>query len=171
MFILGLMRKLLFVPLFISLIFLSGCSTGISSSEKLACSALYTSWQKVDFYESQNFGDLYSTSGVSQLGDNSESSEILGRNSRMADAIRVGLQEGDDDDLRQLATTHSLKWTSASNDGLTLMRSLIGTAKDGKTQLNDIQMSLLTNASVDIVDAGNLAIKMRTRCIEIGYKG
>jgi hypothetical protein len=87
----------------------------------------------------------------------------------MAAAIREAMVEEDDEDLRQLVTQHSLKWTSASNDGLTLMRSLIFAAKSGSENLNDVQMSLMSNSSLDVVDAGNIAIKIRSRCIEIGY--
>lgn len=165
------MHKSLLASFFFSSVFLTGCASGISSSEKLACDAVFESWPKVDFYETRNFSYLYSTTGVSRLGDNSESSEILGQNSRMASAIRDGMQEGDDEELTQLVTKHSLSWTKASNDGANLLRSLIFTAKMGKTQLNDVQLNLLADASADIIDAGNAAIQMRTRCIKIGYQG
>jgi hypothetical protein len=88
----------------------------------------------------------------------------------MAAALREEMVEGDDEDLRRLVTQHSLKWDSASNDGLTLMRSLIFTAKFGGQNLNDIQINKMRNSSGDIIDAGNIAMKIRSRCIEIGYE-
>jgi len=161
-------KKLAALPFLFLL--LSGCSAGISSSEKLACDALFESWQKIDFYETSNFNYLYSTTGVSRLGDNSKSSVALVQNSKMAAALREEMVEGDDEDLRRLVTQHSLKWDSASNDGLTLMRSLIFTAKFGGQNLNDIQINKMRNSSGDIIDAGNIAMKIRSRCIEIGYE-
>lgn len=153
-----------------TLLLLTSCSSGVSSSEKLACDALFESWKKVDFYETSNFDFLYASTGVSRLGDNSESSTILSQNSQMAAALREAMVESDDEDLRQLVTQHSLEWTSASNDGLTLMRSLIFKAKSGSKNLNDVQLSLMRNSSEDIIDAGNIAMKIRSRCIDIGYK-
>lgn len=161
-------NKLAVLSVFV--LFLSGCSAGISSSEKLACDALFEPWQKVDFYEVSNFKFLYSTYGVSRLGDNSETSTILGKNSQMAAALRQAMGEGDDEDLQQLVTQHSLRWTSASNDGTTLMRSLVFKAKMGGENLNDVQLNLMSNSSAKIIEAGNIAMKIRSRCIEIGYK-
>jgi hypothetical protein len=158
------------VALAVSLILLSGCAAGVSSPEKLACDALFESWEKVDFDETSNFNYLYLTSGVSRLGDNSESSTILVKNNRMATAIREAMELDDDDELRQLVNQHAIQWTRASNAGLNLMRSLIFTAKFGEEQLNDNQLSLMRKSSGGIIDAGNTAMKIRSRCVEIGYK-
>lgn len=60
---------------------LVGCSSGITTNEKFVCDALFESWPKVDLAEANNFKFLYETSGVSRLGDNSESSRLLSQNS------------------------------------------------------------------------------------------
>jgi hypothetical protein len=164
------MRKQLLAILVMSSILLSGCSKGLSSAEQLTCDALSESWDSVDFHEISNFNYLYETYGVSQLGDNSESAMTITQNKQMASLIRDGLKEGDDEELRQLASSHYLKWSIAASNGLTVLRSVIGTAKDGKTELNSVQSESLNNAIRDIAGAEKIAEEIRTRCNAIGYK-
>ena len=164
------MRKQILAILAISSVLLSGCSKGLSAAEQLTCDALSESWDTVDFFEISNFNYLYETYGVSQLGDNSKSAEIITQNKQMASLISDGLKEGDDEELRQLATSHSLKWSIAASNGLTVLRSVIGTAKDGKTELNSVQSEMLNNSIGDIADAEKIDEEIRTRCDTIGYK-
>ena len=88
----------------------------------------------------------------------------------MASELRAAISENDDEELSDLVRLHKLKWTKASNDGLLLMRSVIGTAKDGRNSLNNVQTNLLVRSSKAIIEAGTLAIQIRSQCIEIGFK-
>jgi hypothetical protein len=47
---------------------------------------------------------------------------------------------------------------------------VIGTAKDGKTELNSVQSEMLNNSIGDIEDAEKIAEEIRARCNTIGYK-
>ena len=164
------MNRKIFLPITLLGMLLSGCSSGVSSSEKFVCEALFESWPKIDFFEANNFLYLYQTSGVSRLGDNSESSILLSQNSRMASELRAAISENDDEELSDLVRLHQLKWTKASNDGLLIMRSVIGTAKDGRKSLNNVQTNLMVRSSKAIIEAGTLAIQIRSQCIEIGFQ-
>ena len=148
---------------------LAGCSSGPTTTEKFVCDVLFESWPKIDLFEANNFNALYESAGVSRLGDNSESSRLLSQNSQMAMALREQISEEDDEKLKELVRLHQLKWTQASNDGLLLMRSVIGSAKEGRSSLNNLQTNLMVRSSTAMVDAGNLGIQIRTRCIELGY--
>ncbi len=88
----------------------------------------------------------------------------------MASELRAAISENDDEELSDLVRLHQLKWTKASNDGLLLMRSVIGTAKDGRNSLNNVQTNLMMRSSKAIIEAGTLAIQIRSQCIEIGFK-
>jgi hypothetical protein len=88
----------------------------------------------------------------------------------MALELRAAISENDDEKLSDLVRLHQLKWTKASNDGVRLMRSVIGTAKDGRNSLNNVQTNLLVRSSKAIIEAGTLAIQIRSQCIEIGFK-
>ena len=88
----------------------------------------------------------------------------------MALELRAAISENDDEKLSDLVRLHQLKWTQASNDGVLLMRSVIGTAKDGRNSLNNVQTNLLVRSSKAIIEAGTLAIQIRSQCIEIGFK-
>jgi hypothetical protein len=88
----------------------------------------------------------------------------------MASELRAAISENDDEELSDLVRLHQLKWTKASNDGLLLMRSVIGTAKDGRNSLNNLQTNLMVRSSKAIIEAGTLAIQIRSQCIEIGFK-
>ena len=88
----------------------------------------------------------------------------------MALELRAAISENDDEKLSDLVRLHQLKWTKASNDGVLLMRSVIGTAKDGRNSLNNVQTNLLVRSSKAIIEAGTLAIQIRSQCIEIGFK-
>ena len=92
------MNRKIFLPITLLGMLLSGCSSGVSSSEKFVCEALFESWPKIDFFEANNFLYLYQTSGVSRLGDNSESSILLSQNNRMASELRTAISENDDED-------------------------------------------------------------------------
>ncbi len=162
--------KKIFLPIGLLTVLLSGCSAGVSSSEKFVCDALFESWPKIDFEEANNFLYLYQASGVSRLGDNSESSINLSQNSRMALELRESLSANDDENLSDLVRLHQLKWTKASNDGVLLMRSVVGSAKDGRNSLNNVQTNLMLQSSKAIIEAGNLAIRIRSQCIEIGFE-
>ena len=85
---------------------LVGCSSGISATEKFVCDVLFESWPKIDLSEANNFTFLYESSGVSRLGDNSESSRRLSQNSQMAMALREQLSEDDDKKLSELVRLH-----------------------------------------------------------------
>jgi hypothetical protein len=164
------MRKQLLTIIVISSLLLSGCTKGLSADEKLACDALSDPWESVDFSETSNFNDLYENYGVSQLGDNSASAKILTQNRDMASMISDGLKEGDDKELMRLAKSHSNEWGFAASNGLTVLRSVIGTAKDGNTELNSVQSETLNNSIGNIKDAEKIAEEIRTRCNTIGYK-
>jgi PBP1b-binding outer membrane lipoprotein LpoB len=163
-------RKHTLLTLIILSVLLSGCSKGLSSAEELACDAHSESWDSVDFNEIANFNYLYEAYGVSQLGDNSESAKIITQNKQMASLISDGLKEGDDEDLRQLTSSHYLKWSIAASNGLTVLRSVIGTAKDGNTELNSVQSAALNDAISDIAEAEKIAEEIRSRCDAMGHK-
>jgi hypothetical protein len=158
------------IALLLVVFLLSGCSKGLSASEQLTCDALSEPWDSVDFNETSNFVYLYETYGVSQLGDNSESAKILTQNKQMASMISDGLKEGDDKELMRLATSHSNEWGYAASNGLTVLRSVIGTAKDGNTELNSVQSEMLNNSIFNIKDAEKIAEEIRARCEALGYK-
>lgn len=87
----------------------------------------------------------------------------------MATALSEKLTKEDDEKLGVLVKLHEIKWTHASNDGVLLMTSIIGNARDGSKFLNDIQTSKMASSFAAMVEAGNVAIQIRSRCMEIGY--
>jgi hypothetical protein len=159
-----------FIMLMLTALFLSACSSSVSSNELFVCKTVFERWDSVDLFETKSYNYLYSSTGVSQLGDNSESSRLLGVNSTMASAIREKLTEKDDEPLLNLATSHYLYLRDASNYGKDLMRNLIFLAK-GDMQLRDFEFNLMKKSLEKQIDAGNIRIQMRNRCTELGFKG
>jgi hypothetical protein len=157
-----------FLPLTLTALFLSGCSSGVTSNEEFVCKTIFESWDSVDLFETKSYNFLYSSTGVSQLGDNSESSRLLGINSLMASVIREKLTEKDDEHLRDLARSHSIYQTNASSYGKNLMRNLIFLAKEEKS-LRDFELNLMKKSFEKQIKAGTIRIQMRSRCIELGF--
>jgi hypothetical protein len=149
---------------------LSACSSGVSSNESFVCKTVFEPWNSIDLFESKNYRYLYSSTGVSQLGDNSESSRLLELNSIMASAIRERLTENDDEQLQNLATSHYFYQRDASNYGKDLMRNLIYLAKEDM-EFRDFEFNLMKKSFVKQMSAGNTRTQMRSRCIELGFSG
>ena len=157
-----------FLVLSLTAIFLSGCSSGLSSTEEFACKTVFQTWNSVDLFEAKTYNSLYSSTGVSRLGDNSESSRLLELNSSMASAIREQLTDKDDEKLRELARSHSIYQTSASSYGKDLMRNLLFLARDEKP-LRDFELNMMTKSFEKQIEAGTVRISMRSRCTELGF--
>ena len=157
-----------FLSLILTTVFLSGCSSGVSASEEFVCKVIFESWDSVDLFETKSYNFLYRSTGVSQLGDNSESSRLLGMNSLMASAIREKLTEKDDERMQDLARRHYLYQRDASSYGKSLMRNLIFLAKEEKS-LRDFELNLMKKSLEKQIEAGTIRIQMRSRCIELGF--
>lgn len=157
-----------FFPLTLTALFLSGCSSGVTSNEEFVCKTVFESWDSVDLFETKSYNFLYSSTGVSQLGDNSESSRLLGLNSLMASAIREKLTEKDDERLQDLAMSHYIYQRDASKYGKDLLRNLIFLAKEEKP-LRDFELNLMEKSLEKQIKAGTIRIQMRSRCIELGF--
>lgn len=159
-----------FLTLMFTALILSACSSGVSSNESFVCKTVFERWDSIDLFESKSYKYLYSSTGVSQLGDNSESSRLLELNSLMASAIREKLTEKDDEQLQNLATSHYFNQRDASNYGKDLMRNLIYLAKEDM-EFRDFEFNLMKKSFVKQMSAGNIRTEMRSRCIELGFSG
>jgi hypothetical protein len=158
------------VSLFAVIIFvLTGCSSGLSASEKLTCDALFTSWKSTDLSESTNYLNL----GVGELGDNSRTSEVLLENKQSAEYLEESLlaDSKSDEDLKELVTDLRYAWSQAHENGQYLMWSLINSSRERQPALNTRQSEWSLQASLKMIEARTIGIKIRNKCQEIGYSG
>ena len=158
------------VSLFAVLILvLTGCSSGLSASEKLTCDALFTSWKSTDLSETTNYLNL----GVGELGDNSRTSEVLLENKQSSEYLEESLlaDSKSDEDLKEMVSDLRNAWSQAHENGQYLMWSLIISSRERQPALDTRQSELSLQASLKMIEAGTIGIKIRKRCQEIGYSG
>ena len=158
------------VSLFAVIIFvLTGCFSGLSASEKLTCDALFTSWKSTNLSEATNYLNL----GVGELGDNSRTSEVLLENMQSAEYLEESLlaDSKSDEDLKEMVTDLRNSWSQAHENGQYLMWSLINSSRERQPALDTRQLEWSFQASLKIIEAGTIGIKVRNRCLEIGYSG
>lgn len=151
------------------LLLIAGCSRGLTDSEKLACDALFTSWKSTDLSEATDYLNL----GISELGDNSETTKVLLENKNAAEYLDQSLRADPEADaeIKKLVSEFRYAWGEAYETGRYLMWSLIVSSREGKPALSDQQMSWSVDTSKKMIEAGTLAIEIRGHCVAIGYSG
>ena len=161
--------RIIFSIALLGLFLTSGCAKGLSESEKLACEAFFTSWKSTDLSEATDYLNL----GVSELGDNSETSKVLLENKNAAEYLNQTLRADPeaDSELKKMVTDLRYAWGEAYETGRNLMWSLVVSSREGKPVLSDQQMTWSVDTSKKMIEAGSLATKIRGYCLEIGYSG